>query len=38
MNIYEKCPVLENENYIIRLFENEFCDSMLEVIMKRKSQ
>ena len=31
MNIYENCPVLENEKFIIRLFMNEDCDDLLEV-------
>ena len=31
MNIYEKCPVLENEKFIIRLFENKDCDDLLKV-------
>ncbi len=31
MNIYETCPVLENENYIIRLFQDEDCDDLLKV-------
>ena len=31
MNIYENCPVLENEKFIIRLFNNEDCDDLLEV-------
>lgn len=31
MNIYEKCPVLENERYIIRFFKKEDCDDLLKV-------
>lgn len=31
MNIYETCPVLENEKFIIRLFEKEDCDDLLKV-------
>ena len=31
MNIYETCPVLENENWIIRLFQDEDCDDLLKV-------
>ena len=31
MNIYETCPVLENEKLIIRLFQNEDCDDLLIV-------
>ena len=31
MNIYEMCPTLENENFIIRLFQDEDCDDLLKV-------
>ena len=31
MNIYEKCPILENENFILRLFQKEDCDDLLKV-------
>ena len=31
MNIYETCPVLENEKFIIRLFQNEDCEDLLKV-------
>lgn len=31
MNIYENCPVLENENFTIRLFQKEDCDDLLKV-------
>jgi len=31
MNIYETCPVLESENFTIRLFQNEDCDDLLKV-------
>lgn len=31
MNIYETCPVLENEKFIFRLFQNEDCDDLLKV-------
>ena len=31
MNIYETCPVLENEKFIIRLFQSEDCDDLLKV-------
>ena len=31
MNIYETCPVLENENFIIRLFQTEDCGDLLKV-------
>lgn len=31
MNIYESCPVLENERFIIRLFHQDDCDELLKV-------
>ena len=31
MNIYESCPTLENEKYIIRLFKDEDRDDLLKV-------
>lgn len=31
MNIYESCPVLENEKFLIRLFQNEDGDDLLKV-------
>lgn len=31
MNIYETCPVLENENFLVRLFKDEDCDDLLKV-------
>ncbi len=31
MNIYETCPVFENEKFIIRLFQNEDCEDLLKV-------
>lgn len=31
MNIYEECPVLESEKFILRLTENEDCDELLKV-------
>ena len=31
MNIYETCPVWENEKFIIRLFQSEDCDDLLKV-------
>lgn len=30
MNIYETCPVLENEKFLLRLVENEDCDDLLK--------
>ena len=31
MNIYEKCPVLESDKFIIRLFQDDDCDDLLKV-------
>ncbi len=31
MNIYKTCPILENENFLLRLFEKEDCDDLLKV-------
>ena len=31
MNIYETCPVLENERFIIRFFQDADCDDLLKV-------
>ncbi len=31
MNIYENCPTLESEKFIIRLFLDEDCDDLLKV-------
>ena len=31
MNIYETCPVLESEKFIIRLFQDDDCDDLLKV-------
>lgn len=31
MNIYETCPILENEKFEIRLFKNEDSDDLLKV-------
>ncbi|RKI40840.1 N-acetyltransferase [bacterium D16-51] len=31
MDIYKKCPELENENFIIRLFQNEDCNDLWKV-------
>ena len=31
MNIYETCPTLENENFLLRLFANEDCEDLLKV-------
>ena len=29
MSIYEVCPTLENEKFIVRLFQNEDCEDLL---------
>ena len=31
MNIYENCPILENENYVIRLFSSDDLEDLLKV-------
>lgn len=31
MNIYETCPTLETEKFIVRLFEDDDCDDLLTV-------
>lgn len=31
MNIYETCPTLESEKFIVRLFQDEDCDDLLKV-------
>jgi len=31
MNIYKNCPVLENEDFTIRLFQKKDCDDLLKV-------
>lgn len=31
MNIYETCPVLESERFLLRLVKNEDCDDLLRV-------
>lgn len=31
MNIYEKCPVLENDRILIRMIEKEDCEDLFEV-------
>ena len=31
MNIYESCPVLENEKFMIRLFQENDCEELLKV-------
>ena len=31
MDIYEKCPILENDNYIVRLLEENDVDDLFTV-------
>lgn len=31
MNIYETCPTLENDRFLLRLFSTEDCDDLLKV-------
>lgn len=31
VNIYEKCPVLENENFLLRIITKKDCDNLLKV-------
>lgn len=31
MSIYETCPVLESDNFLVRLVRNEDCDALLKV-------
>lgn len=31
MNIYETCPVLENEKFLVRLFQDKDCDDLWKV-------
>ena len=31
MNIYETCPILENEKFLLRLVKSEDCDDLLRV-------
>ena len=31
LGVYEKCNVLENENYLLRLVEAEDCEDLLKV-------
>lgn len=37
MNIYETCPILENETFLLRLVENEDCDDLLRVYSDKNS-
>ena len=31
MDVYEKCPVLENDNFIVRLIEENDVDDLFSV-------
>ena len=31
MSIYETCPVLESDNFLVRLLKSEDCDALLKV-------
>lgn len=31
MNIYETCPVIENDRFLLRLVENKDCDDLLKI-------
>ena len=31
MNIYEACPTIENDRFLLRLFANEDCDDLLKI-------
>lgn len=31
MNIYETCPTLKSERFILRLFQDEDCNDLLKV-------
>ena len=37
MNIYQSCPTLESQNYIIRLFDEEDCNDLLKVYSDKKA-
>ena len=37
MNIYESCPTLESEKFIIRLFKDADCEDLLKVYSDKKS-
>ena len=37
MNIYESCPILESEKYIIRLFKDEDLDDLLKVYSEKNA-
>lgn len=31
MNVYDTCPILESEKFILRLFHDDDCDDLLTV-------
>lgn len=33
MNIYETCPILKSERFILRLFQDEDCNDLLKVAL-----
>ena len=37
MNIYKTCPVLENEEFLLRLFDSKDCDDLLKVYSDKKA-
>ena len=37
MNIYDECPVLENDKYLLRQVENYDCDDLLDVYSDKNS-
>lgn len=37
MNIYEACPTLNNERFIIRLFQDKDCNDLLKVYSDKKA-
>ena len=37
MNIYETCPTLESEEFILRLFKDNDCDDLLKVYSDRNA-
>lgn len=37
MNVYEKCPVLENENFLLRFVEENYAQDLLSVYSDEKA-
>lgn len=37
MNIYENCPILEDDNYLLRLFDKRDLDDLLRIYSDRKA-